>query len=78
VSRPSLRWFVTPKGAVAELRDPHGPPTGRQLLKLNALGMLDVGQPYQFEPLTKGEAAWQIDYASRRTGESRERDEDVA
>lgn len=42
----------------------------RQLLKLNAIGMLDVvPHSYQLEPITKGEAAAAIDEARRRTGE---------
>lgn len=68
--RPRLTSFTAPDGSVRELRDPDGPATPFQLAKLNRLGMVVVeAHPHEFEPLTKGEAAWLIDEARRRTGE---------
>jgi hypothetical protein len=46
---------------VRELVEPDGRPTGRQLMKLNALGYVAVVEPGQVEPLTKGGAAWLLD-----------------
>jgi hypothetical protein len=49
-------------GERRELSEPDGLPTGRQLMKLNALGLLAAVEPRQ-KPLTKGEAAWLLDEA---------------
>lgn len=57
--------FVTPSGKVHELREPEGPATGRQLLKLNALGALAVVEPGQVDPIRKGDAAGAIDALTR-------------
>jgi hypothetical protein len=48
-------------GEVRELKEPEGPPTARQLLKLNGLGVLCLVEPGQVEPLTKGLAAAVLD-----------------
>jgi hypothetical protein len=54
--------FVDPRTSdVRELRDPDGPPTGRQLQRLNQAGALVVVEPGTAEPLTKAEAAWAVD-----------------
>jgi hypothetical protein len=45
-----------------KLTNPDGAPTGRQLLKLNALGMLELVNPDNAKPLTKAEAAAAIDW----------------
>jgi hypothetical protein len=52
-------------GERRELINPDGSPTARQLLKLNALGLLAAVEPGQVEPLTKAEAAWVLDRALR-------------
>lgn len=48
-------------GEWRELCDPDGPPTGRQLLRLNRLGLLAIAEHAIAKPITKGEAAWLID-----------------
>ena len=48
-------------GKVRVLNEPEGPATGRQLRRLNELGVLAVVEPGQVEPLTKGAAAYAID-----------------
>jgi hypothetical protein len=63
--RPSLRRFVDPRSGIErELRDPDGPATRRQLLRLNAAGVIDLVQPGRAAPITKAEAAAAIDEAS--------------
>jgi hypothetical protein len=58
VSRRSITGYEDARGVWHDLRDPDGPATGKQLLWLNANGMLDVvPHRHQFEPVTKGEAA---------------------
>lgn len=58
MTRPSIRGFLTKRGTWHELRDPDAAATGRQLMWLNAHGMLDITwHPHQFEPVTVGEAA---------------------
>jgi hypothetical protein len=57
VSRRSITGFEDARGGWHELREPDARATGKQLLKLNAMGMLDIGQPFEFSPLTIGEAA---------------------
>jgi hypothetical protein len=44
------------------LRDPHGPATWRQLMKLNALGLLQL-RALPARPLSKLDCAWEIDQA---------------
>lgn len=61
-----LSSFVRAGGEVSELKDPHGRATWRQLVKLNALGVLAVIEPGQVEPIAKGEAAAAIDHLARR------------
>ena len=48
-------------GEWRELRDPDGPPTGKQLLKLNERGMLELVNPSRAKPLTKAECAAALD-----------------
>ena len=55
-----IRRFVF-EGHVRELKEPDGPPTGRQLLRLNALGALALVEPGQLQPITKGAAAGALD-----------------
>jgi hypothetical protein len=62
VSRRRLTGFVV-DWQWRELRDPDGPPTGRQLERLNRAGMLELVQPGEAQPITKGEAAAAIDDA---------------
>jgi hypothetical protein len=45
------------------LREPNGPPTGRQLLWLNRHGLLVVVAAGEVEPITKAEAAYAINKA---------------
>jgi hypothetical protein len=49
------------------LREPDGPPTGRQLLWLNHHGLLAVIAPDEATPITKAEAAYAIDQANENT-----------
>jgi hypothetical protein len=61
LGRTSAFWFA---GELRELRDPDGSPTGRQLLKLNWLGLLAAAvEPRQVAPLSKGQADWLLDLA---------------
>jgi hypothetical protein len=53
------------RGEWRELRDPTGPPTGRQLLRLNHSGALALVEPGQVEPISKGEAAYALDVLGR-------------
>ncbi|MBA3377024.1 MAG: hypothetical protein H0U00_14640 [Actinobacteria bacterium] len=62
MTRPTLKGFWR-EGEWCELVDPDGPPTGRQLLRLNRLGLLQVVE-HAVPPLTKGEAAYVIDAAA--------------
>jgi len=55
-------------GAIRELIEPAGQPTGRQLLKLKYLGALALVEPGQVEPISKGKAAGAIDALTRRAG----------
>lgn len=58
MTRRSIVGFPDRRGAWRELRDPDARATGRQLMWLNAHGMLDVvPHPFHFEPIAKGEAA---------------------
>ena len=61
-----IRSFVF-EGQVRELKEPDGPPTARQLLRLNALGALAVVEPGQLGPITKGEAAGALDVLELET-----------
>ena len=64
MSRRRITGFVDPlSGEWRELVEPDGPPTWRQLLRLNALGLLELIPPGQGAPLTKAEAAAAIDDA---------------
>jgi hypothetical protein len=56
VTRPTTTgfWF---EGAWRELKDPDGPPSGRQLQFLCAHGCLEIIEPGTAAPLTKGECA---------------------
>ena len=56
MTRPTLDGFWR-EGEWRDLADPDGPPTGRQLLRLNRLGMLELVVPGSAQPLTKAEAA---------------------
>ena len=49
--------FLSPDGDWRELVEPDGPPSGRQLARLNGLGMLELVDPGEARPLTKAEAA---------------------
>jgi hypothetical protein len=60
--RPRLERFWL-NGRWNELRDPDGPPTGRQLLWLNSRGLLELRGCDGDGPVTKGEAARAIDWA---------------
>ena len=64
--RPSVTGFWS-NGRWCELREPDGPPTGRQLLKLNALGLLELAEHPVNHPITKGQAAHKIDEATCHT-----------
>jgi hypothetical protein len=56
-------WFETPTGRRV-LKDPDGPPTGRQLLRLAHLGLLEIrAEPGR--PLSKLDCARAIDYHER-------------
>lgn len=56
--RRAITGYEDARGGWHPLSDPDGAPTGRQLIWLNANGMLDVvPHRHQFEPITKGEAA---------------------
>jgi hypothetical protein len=57
-----LTWFWFEDGR-RELVNPDGPPTGRQLEKLNKIGCLAVVEVGQVEPITKAQAAYAIDVA---------------
>ena len=66
MSRRRITRFIHPQtGEWCELRDPDGPATGRQLMKLNHAGALVVVEPGQSTPLSKGEAAAVIDSVAR-------------
>ena len=79
MSRRRILGFVdAPTGEWRELRDPDASATARQLLRLNALGLLEVVEPGS--PLTKAEAAAALElaaaaglYAPRRLPGPRER-----
>lgn len=53
-----------------ELKDPDGPPTLRQLARLNYLGCLELVPAGVAEPITKAQAAAAIDDAGDTTGRS--------
>jgi hypothetical protein len=53
-------------GQTRKLLNPGGPPTGRQLLRLNSLGALAVIEPGRVPPLTKGQAAGALDTLLRQ------------
>lgn len=58
VTRSSIVGFYDRRGVWRELRDPDSRASSRQLLWLNANGMLDVvPHRHQLEPITRGEAA---------------------
>lgn len=61
--RPRLEAFLH-EGEWRMLDRPNGPPTWRQLLKLNALGCLELVEPGQTQPITKGEAAYALHLAA--------------
>jgi hypothetical protein len=62
VSRPASTGFWY-GDEWRELRDPDGPPTGRQLLWLNTHGCIELVWPRHAEPITLGQASWAIDNA---------------
>jgi hypothetical protein len=49
------------EGHLRELKEPDGPPTPRQLARLNYLGALAIVEPGQLGPITKGQAAGALD-----------------
>jgi hypothetical protein len=57
--RPIMSFVF--EGHVRDLKDPDGPPTPRQLARLNHLGALAVIEPGQLRPITKGDAAGALD-----------------
>ena len=61
--RPALEGCWK-NGVWRGLFEPDGQPTGRQLLKFNALGLVDLTEHRVDHPITKGEAAYAIDEAS--------------
>jgi hypothetical protein len=67
MSRPRLTVFVHPtSGEFCILRNPDGPPTGRQLQMLNAAGRLELVAQGEAQAITKAEAAAAIDELSTR------------
>jgi hypothetical protein len=60
IPRPSIEGFWI-DGEWRELVNPGGPPTWRQLVKLNAAGRLELVRPGTAEPITKGECAAALD-----------------
>lgn len=58
--RLRLDGFFTADREWRELRDADSPPSGAQLRRLNALGMLELVNPAQAVPLTKAEASGAI------------------
>lgn len=62
--RRILGFLHQPSGTWRELRNPDGPPTGRQLLRLNHEGQLNLADPGQVMPITKAEAAAALDDAA--------------
>jgi hypothetical protein len=76
MGRRRITGFVDARsGEWCDLREPDGPPSARQLWRLNQLGMLELVPPGQAAPLTKGEAAAAIDDAAERKQEDREVDD---
>jgi hypothetical protein len=59
-------------GQWRRLRRPYGPPTPRQLARLNEAGALVVVVPGSAPPVSKGQAAYAIDLTTRG-GDSRAR-----
>lgn len=57
--RPIVRFALG--GTFRELKDPHGPPSLRQLAKLNHLGALALVEPGQARAITKADAAGALD-----------------
>lgn len=55
-----IRRFVF-EGHVRELKEPDGPPTLRQLARLNYHGALAIIEPGQLRPITKAQAAGALD-----------------
>ena len=49
------------EGHVRALKEPDGPPTLRQLARLNYLGALVIVEPGQVAPITKAQAAGALD-----------------
>ena len=62
--RRRLTGFYTAADEWRVISDPDGPPTGRQLLRLNAAGMLELVDPGTAHPITKAEAAAAIEEAT--------------
>lgn len=58
-------FFDRRSGEWRDLVEPEGLATSRQLYWLNAHGLLAVVEPGQVEPLSKGVAAYAIDFAER-------------
>lgn len=48
-------------GHARTLKEPAGPPTPRQLARLNHLGALAIIEPGQLDRITKGQAAGALD-----------------
>jgi hypothetical protein len=62
MTRRRVFVFVHPTtGEFTLLKDPDGPPTARQLLKLNAMGALELVPAGKAVPILKAEAAAAID-----------------
>lgn len=64
MKRPRLDgfWFGSEWRALV---NPDGPPTARQLLKLNALGCLELVPASDAQPITKAEAAYALNDAQQ-------------
>jgi hypothetical protein len=74
VSRRRILGFLDWRGVWRDLPDPDAPATPHQLAKLNRLGMLgEPGLPYESDPITKAEAAGEIDWALIRVDDDAER-----
>ena len=67
MGRPYITEFTAANGSLRPLRKPDARATAKQLLLLNRLGLLDVTvHPYQFEPISQGEAAAVLSDADSR------------
>ena len=55
-----IRSFIF-EGHLRNLKEPDGPPTPRQLARLNYHGALVIVEPGQVDPITKSTAAGALD-----------------